>query len=290
MTQRFPQATDRTSFRELTSEDVAFVSALLSDVNARPLRPQEAEKWIDEQRRKYDSAWEGLWLIEEGSTPIGVGGIVSHPVEGERLAEIGLIIEPSRRRRRLATEAGLAIRMFAFEQLDLDEVVALLPRSNLAGQGLARKLGMLITRHVGSGRSSRLMYSSLSPHDRRHGRRLELRTKSLKLRPVSPDDVAVLEGFFSNPDPSLIAGSEADWKSHGFGIWIVEERSLPIGVIGFRSGDEKPALVEAFAEVPSEVMADARRAALDHAFRSLGLPAVGRGDRLLEASEYLGAG
>jgi [ribosomal protein S5]-alanine N-acetyltransferase len=147
--------TERLSLREMTVADLDFVAAMLADPGVmqfypRVLSRQEAAAWIDRQLQRYAEHGHGLWLTVEKATgrPAGQIGLMTQEVEGLLEPEIGYLLDGQFWHRGFATEAGLAIRHYAFHTLNKPYVISLIRAVNLPSQAVARRLGMHPEREV----------------------------------------------------------------------------------------------------------------------------------------------
>lgn len=151
----FSLETTRLRLRELEPNDLGFVSAMLGDERVMRYYPkvlsrQEASAWLDRQLERYQAHGHGLWLALLLSTGEAVGqvGLLRQEVEGVVEPEIGYLLHAPYWHRGLATEAGLAVRRYAFESLALPHVISLVRPVNLPSQAVARRLGMVPLREA----------------------------------------------------------------------------------------------------------------------------------------------
>jgi len=83
----------------------------------------------------------GFWMVEEKGTQAFVGRVgVWHP-EGWPGTEIGWGIAPEYWGRGYATEAAAASMQWAFEHLDIDELISVIHPDNEASKKVALRLG-----------------------------------------------------------------------------------------------------------------------------------------------------
>jgi [ribosomal protein S5]-alanine N-acetyltransferase len=85
----------------------------------------------------------GLWLLRDRGTgaAVGRGGLQHTSVGGEDEIEAGWAISPERWGEGLATELALTCVAVAFEQLELEEIVAFTLPTNLASRRVMEKSG-----------------------------------------------------------------------------------------------------------------------------------------------------
>jgi ribosomal-protein-alanine N-acetyltransferase len=141
--------TPRLRMREMTRDDLDFLSEMLADPEVmryypRPLDRAGAQAWMDRQLERYERDGFGFWLVEEADTGQSVGqvGLLKQTVEGTVHREVAYMIHRPYQRNGFATEAATAVRDHAFEVLDVSEVVSFIRPENLPSQRVARHLGM----------------------------------------------------------------------------------------------------------------------------------------------------
>lgn len=147
--------TERLALREMTDDDLPFVSAMLGDAETMRFYPKvytplEARLWLARQQRRYAADGHGLWLVADRITGdrIGQVGLARQDVEGQSQPEIGWLVRRACWRRGFATEAASAVRDLAFGAMGLDRVISLIRPVNAPSQGVARKIGMQPEREV----------------------------------------------------------------------------------------------------------------------------------------------
>jgi RimJ/RimL family protein N-acetyltransferase len=141
--------TPRLVLREMSLDDLDFVAAMLAHPEVMRYYPkcysrEEAEVWIERQMRRYARHGHGLWLaIERASgAPVGQVGLLIQHMHGVDEKEVTYLIHRPFWRRGFATEAGAAVRDYAFDVLGRQRVIALIRPENLPSIGVARKLGL----------------------------------------------------------------------------------------------------------------------------------------------------
>lgn len=141
--------TPRLILREMSPNDLNFVAAMLADPEVmrfwpRPYTHEEAGEWVRRQTDRYARDGYGYWLAVEKATGEAVGqvGLLAEDVEGVREVGLGYIIHRPFWRRGFAAEAAEAARDYAFHELDVGRVIALIRPENAPSLGVARKLGM----------------------------------------------------------------------------------------------------------------------------------------------------
>jgi RimJ/RimL family protein N-acetyltransferase len=147
----FRLETPRTFMREILGNDAGFLLQMMGDPEVMRFYPKVATErdvrdFIDRMRASYRDYGCGLWLVvdRERGEPIGRAGLLRQNVNGTEAFEVGYMIHRPYWRRGLATEAALAVRDYAFQELRLRRVVSLIRPENVPSQGVARKLGMVV--------------------------------------------------------------------------------------------------------------------------------------------------
>jgi RimJ/RimL family protein N-acetyltransferase len=142
-----PRPTERLQFREYRDDDLDYVTAMFGDPQARRFYPEmdtpEAFRgWIEWSKRNYRDHGFGLWAIEDLATGefLGDCGLTYQPVEGDRLLELGYHLLARQRGRGLATEAGTACLVYAFDQLAAPFVCSTVHPDNAPSMAVARRL------------------------------------------------------------------------------------------------------------------------------------------------------
>lgn len=104
--------------------------------------------WIEWNRRNYAEHGFGLWAIESHSGEfVGDCGLTIQEVEGESFVEAGWHVRSPLRRQGYATEAAAAVRDAAREA-GVEHLIAIIRPHNVASQGVATKIGLVLEREV----------------------------------------------------------------------------------------------------------------------------------------------
>ena len=150
-----PGPTERLVFREMTTDDLDVMAALLGDPDvmayyARPKSRDEALAWIEWNQRLYREREFGLWLIERHDTGEFVGdcGLTPQEVDGTLEIEVGYHVRRSLQGRGYATEAAAASRDHARDVLALDRLVAIIDPRNTPSQRVAEKIGLSLEKEI----------------------------------------------------------------------------------------------------------------------------------------------
>lgn len=148
-----PAPTPRLAFRQMTTDDLDDMTALLSDPNVMQYYPHtkdrdEALAWIDWNQRLYQQEGFGLWLITLQSTGEFVGdcGLTPQEIEGTIDIEVGYHIRTDLQGHGYATEAATACRDYARDVLDAKRLIAIIHPDNTPSQRVAEKIGLTYER------------------------------------------------------------------------------------------------------------------------------------------------
>jgi RimJ/RimL family protein N-acetyltransferase len=149
-----PAPTPRLAFREITSDDLDDMAALLGDPQVMRYYPspksrEEALAWITWNQRLYREYSVGLWLLTLRSTGAFVGdcGLTPQQVDGVTDLEVGYHVRVALQGRGLATEAATACCAYARNVLGVDRLIAIIDPRNRPSQRVAEKLGLALERH-----------------------------------------------------------------------------------------------------------------------------------------------
>ncbi len=103
-----------------------------------------------------------LWPVIEKETGMLIGdcGLLEKDVEGRAEIELIYIFTRSAWGQGFATEIGAALKRYAFEQLEVSQLIALIEPGNQASERVAQKLGMHLEKEIlRPGGSLRKMYT-----------------------------------------------------------------------------------------------------------------------------------
>lgn len=139
----------------MTSADLDDMAALLGDPEVmrfypRPKTRDEARDWIAWNQDLYRKHGFGLWFVtlrDEGDF-VGDCGLTFQMVDQKIEVEVGYHVRPDMQGKGYATEAALACRDFARDQLGLRRLIAIIHPLNRASQRVAEKLGMHVERRT----------------------------------------------------------------------------------------------------------------------------------------------
>lgn len=142
-------STPRLVLRRIERSDLDFLLEMRSDPEVMRFFPktesqEEVEAYLQRTLGRYEQFGHAHWLVADRGTgePRGTIGVITQPVEGREIIEVGYLIHRPYWRQGLAFEAASACRDWAFEHLDIERVHSLIRPINLPSQAVARKMGM----------------------------------------------------------------------------------------------------------------------------------------------------
>ena len=120
------------------------------------------QQWAAEDARMTTPA--GRWAIEEVQEGRLIGGATLLPLPPDDEFEIGWQLHPDAWGHGYATEAGLAMAAWAFDQ-GIEQVIALVRPANSRAEAVVRRIGMEWTGETEKYHSLRLQVFRLRPGD-----------------------------------------------------------------------------------------------------------------------------
>ena len=143
--------TPRLTLRKLTQNDFDDVCKLLQNpvvmyAYEGAFNDREVQEWLDKQFRRYDNDGFGLWGVVEkhGGELIGQCGITLQEYNNQQIPEIGYLLRQEYWHQGYATEAAIACKKYAFENLGFHEIYSIIRDTNIASQKVAQRNGMQI--------------------------------------------------------------------------------------------------------------------------------------------------
>jgi RimJ/RimL family protein N-acetyltransferase len=143
--------TERLLLRRWEPSDFAPFADLNNDPEVmrhlhEPMTAVESDAFVDRIEEHFDADGFGLWALEVRATGAFVGftGLARQTFEApfNPSVEVGWRLARGAWGHGYATEAARAALAFAFEVLELDEVVSITTAVNLRSQAVMRRLGM----------------------------------------------------------------------------------------------------------------------------------------------------
>lgn len=141
--------TKRLLLRELKQNDFNALLSFLNDPQTmyayeHGFSKKEVQALLEKQIHSYAVNNFGLWaaILKETETCIGLCGITLQAYKEKQVPELGYIFQKGYWHQGYAAESALACKEYAFENLELPQLYAIIRDSNLPSQKLAERLGM----------------------------------------------------------------------------------------------------------------------------------------------------
>ena len=155
MDEGFRLETERLLLRPYQLEDLDDLHAMFSDPEhmrwyPEPFSREGSLEWLERQIARHQTRGYALWIVEDRETGefLGTAGPALMLVEGVEEVEIGWHTRPGRKGEGIAPEAGEAARDWAFANLEVDHLIALVRPENRPSARVAEKIGMRVDREV----------------------------------------------------------------------------------------------------------------------------------------------
>lgn len=133
----------------MTKEDFPALTDMLYDERvmyayAHTFSEDEAQAWLYNQLRRYKEDGFGLWavILKETGKIIGQCGITKQRIPEKEVLEVGYLFSADYWHKGFATEAAIACKNYAFENLGANEVYSIIRDNNYASQNVAKRNGM----------------------------------------------------------------------------------------------------------------------------------------------------
>ncbi len=110
----------------------------------------QMERWLERNLQHQAEFGYGLFPIIDKHTGLLIGdcGLEQMEVEGVQAAELGYDLRSDYWNQGLATEAAIAVRDYAFDVLQLSQLISLIRIGNLASKRVAEKVGMELAAEI----------------------------------------------------------------------------------------------------------------------------------------------
>lgn len=143
--------TERLSFKYITQDDFEELRSILQDKDVMyaweyDFTYKDVQDWIDRYVALYEKCNLGYFLIIENVSKniIGQAALMPTIIENIQYYEIGYILKKEYWHNGYATEAAKALKEYAFNTLDLDEVIFEIRPNNISSRKVAEALGARI--------------------------------------------------------------------------------------------------------------------------------------------------
>lgn len=162
--------TDRLCLREMTKDDFAPLSRILQDREVmyayeHAFTDEEVQAWLDKQLCRYQVDGFGLWVVIRKSDGdfIGQCGLTMQDIGDCQVIEVGYLFRKDCWHHGYATEAAIACKNYAFDEIGAEEVYSIIRDNNFPSQRVAERNRMTVTgsiiKHYYGMDMSHLIYS-----------------------------------------------------------------------------------------------------------------------------------
>ena len=155
MDEGFRLETERLLLRPYRLEDLDDLHAMFSDPEhmrwyPEPFSREVSLEWLERQIARHQTRGYALWIVEDRRTGafLGTAGPSLLTIGEADEVEIGWHTRPGRKGEGIAPEAGAAARDWAFANLEVDHLIALVRPENRPSGRVAVKIGMHVDREV----------------------------------------------------------------------------------------------------------------------------------------------
>lgn len=149
--ENFKITTDRLSMRPFNRGDVQAFSKICENPevmryigNGKPLDIDTVRSNITNWIALYEQRGYGLFalILKENNQLIGFCGLIHQMVDEENFIELGYRLDQAFWGKGMATEAALAIKNYALNQLKIPTLISIIHHENVASKNVALKIGM----------------------------------------------------------------------------------------------------------------------------------------------------
>lgn len=142
--------TSRLSLRLMRSSDIDGLLGIFGDplvmasFNTTPFNRDQMSNWVQRNLDHQDVHGYGLFSVILKSVELLIGdcGLEHMEVEGEQITELGYDFNSNYWNQGYATEAGQAVRDYAFDVLHIPHLISLIRVGNEASRRVSEKIGM----------------------------------------------------------------------------------------------------------------------------------------------------
>ena len=141
--------TERLVFREMVQDDFADLAEMLQDPQVmyayeHDFSDLDVQQWLDRQIRRYRDYGFGLWAVitKAGGIMVGQAGLTMQPYRNTEVLEI---VKEKFWHNGYALEAAKSLAKYAFDKLNLQEIILEIRPENTASRKVAERLNAHIT-------------------------------------------------------------------------------------------------------------------------------------------------
>lgn len=144
--------TERLLLRPMTAQDIDALLIIFADpkvmasFNEPPFVRAQMEHWVNRNLEHQTEFGYGLFSVihKESSVLIGDCGLEQMSVDGALAAELGYDFRSDYWKQGYATEAARAVRDYAFQTLNLSQLISLIRVGNEPSRRVAERVGMAL--------------------------------------------------------------------------------------------------------------------------------------------------
>jgi len=117
---------------------------VMASFNTNPFEREQMEGWVQRNLAHQEKHGYGLFSVILKSNDILIGncGLEHMEVDGELATELGYDFRSDYWNQGYATEAAMAVRDYAFNELSLPSLISLIRTGNQASRRVSEKIGM----------------------------------------------------------------------------------------------------------------------------------------------------
>ena len=142
--------TKRLILRPMQAADIDDLLVIFTDpevmaaFDSPPFDRKQMSGWLQRNLDHQDEYGYGLFSVKHKANGLLIGdcGLEVMEVDGTRVAELGYDFQSDYWNQGFATEAAIAVRDYAFNVLDLPQLISLIRVKNAASQRVSEKIGM----------------------------------------------------------------------------------------------------------------------------------------------------
>ena len=105
---------------------------------------EDVQTWLDRQRKRYKEYGFGLWamILKETNEMIGQAGLTMQLYQNTQILEVGYLLKEEFWHHGYAKKIALGYQKYAFENLQADQLYAIIKADNISSIKVAESLGM----------------------------------------------------------------------------------------------------------------------------------------------------
>lgn len=146
--------TKRLFLKYITQSDFQELKSILQDGEVMyaweyDFSDKDVQNWIDKNISLYKKYNLGFFLMLENTSRkvVGQAALMPDKIDGQQYYEIGYILKKEHWHKGYATEAAKALKNYAFNTLNIDEVIFEIRPTNISSRKVAENLNAQIQGH-----------------------------------------------------------------------------------------------------------------------------------------------